>query len=853
MIIPNYFGDFSLAAMAKPDVGIELGHITATSTNAGKAIYDEGEVLVVGYEEEVTIEFIFAKDKEFYTDTAPNTITSPTPINVWLAGASTNANYPLRKFMTNWPANADLNKYRLAIEALKEYFLYERNLYLISSKQNDRLARTNVYDMNTVFEQEKDDVLNYIPNGLKTLEFEVEDAPGVHHLKCKWRFKTVRHIDNKTEKIARDLFDRNKPIIDGYDSEGNPIYRFVGANAPIISSEVRLTIDEDGDVVILVSGSMYSSRQLNVSDGILRDGREYLIVEVERGLFGQVEYQLNDQYEYGSFKGGTIVNGFERHIEYNIDKTGLMAKFTLKYKTIKSNNALPLGIRDIEFNQTIKSDLLGKDPMNGSGFQTWRQSFFCKIKLPPRMSATYAWFIMHALLLQQLRKSTFIFSAKEVKDGIGKVESANTLCRALPLSIKIMHRHYNREVTFNMEYLLISPINMILNTSCIFNRINIDYDNDKKKADKYRPITLSEQWQKWQKADEPSNFFRPFGNLPAALIPFEYHPYPHSDKSGLNITATTHFDRYNSSGQYYTTDRRQITSFITTQIDPTDFDFEYSHNYSWNLPGFVGWTESKLSPVDGDGAAIAPPTGVPNTASQLKSGLEQNGLALSSLNNYNRGPKPAVLPSYINGIPDPAYTWVMHNQSYEVIEQNQTQTIEAILPLTEKDYTNPTLASVYGIEKLEDGSYSTPSTLTDPQVAEVRKSRVLTNSNMIGRTVGNDTINFTELPPLEDEPVTTSINSRKTIASKAPRYFLKVRGQAIRAFYKIPTPEVIMIAGKPAIRHGNARVQHTLLNPGSDIPIYMAMWEQTYTIDGSVITDDLLSSIESSGASILYA
>lgn len=844
MIIPNYFGDFSLAAMAKENVGIELGHITATSTNSGKAIYDEGEVIIIGYEEEVTIEFIFDKDKVFFTDTSPNPITSPTPVNIWIVGASTDPSYPLRKFIANWSLNSDIEKYRIAIEALKEYFLYERNLYLISSKQNDRLARINVYGQTG---EKLDDVLNYIPNGLKTLEFEVEDAPGVHHIKCMWRFKVVRHVTNKTEAIAHNDTN-NFPTEIGTTPGGSPIYETEPSNVPIISSEVRLTIDEDGDIAILVSGSLYSKSKDSVFQG-----RKHLIVEIERKLIGEVDYPLNDQYETASFTGTTVINGFERHIEYNIDKTGLMAKFTLKYKSIKSNNALPLGIRDIEFDQTIKSDLFGKDPMAGAGFQTWRQSFFGKIKLPPRMSATYAWFIMHGLLIQQLRKSSYIYSRKEVDDGIGQTESANSLCRALPLSVKIKHRHFAREVSFNMDYILISPINMILNSSCIFNRINIDYDNDKNKTDSYRPLPLSQQWRRWSRSDNPQNFFRPFGNLPAALIPFEYYPNNHSDRSGLEVTRTTHFDNADAGGLYYSLNRYQKTSFITTQIDPTDFDFEYSHNYKYELPGFVGWTEGTLSPTNDDGVAVSPPIGVPTIEQQDKSGLAQRGLALSTLSNYNRGSKPAVLPSYINGTPDPAYTWVMHNQTYEIIEKNQTQTIEAILPLTEKDYTNPMLSSIYEIEKQEDGNYSAPTTLNDLKKAELRKVRVLTDSNMIGRVAGNDTIDFEEVPELEEDPVITSINSRKTIASKAPRYYLRVRGQAIRSFYKIPTPEIIMIAGKPAIRHGNARVHHSLLNPGSDIPVYMAMWDQTYTIDGSVITEDLLSSIESTGASILYA
>jgi hypothetical protein len=66
-------------------------------------------------------------------------------------------------------------------------------------------------------------------------------------------------------------------------------------------------------------------------------------------------------------------------------------------------------------------------------------------------------------------------------------------------------------------------------------------------------------------------------------------------------------------------------------------------------------------------------------------------------------------------------------------------------------------------------------------------------------------------------------------------------------------PQVISIAGQPAVRVGNGRFRHKNLAADADLPVYMAMWEQVYTVDKSVVSEDILSDIVDTGANMLFA
>lgn len=77
---------------------------------------------------------------------------------------------------------------------------------------------------------------------------------------------------------------------------------------------------------------------------------------------------------------------------------------------------------------------------------------------------------------------------------------------------------------------------------------------------------------------------------------------------------------------------------------------------------------------------------------------------------------------------------------------------------------------------------------------------------------------------------------------------VRMYGHAIRAKYKIPIPYIVTIGGKVAKRIGTPRVSQKQVSTG-DIPIYLAKWDITYAIvGGDVYSNDILSTIVSTGA-----
>lgn len=76
-------------------------------------------------------------------------------------------------------------------------------------------------------------------------------------------------------------------------------------------------------------------------------------------------------------------------------------------------------------------------------------------------------------------------------------------------------------------------------------------------------------------------------------------------------------------------------------------------------------------------------------------------------------------------------------------------------------------------------------------------------------------------------------NPPKTIVRRPSSFTIVMRGSALRMKYPVPCPAVISIAGKAAYRIGKPRWSQSNIAVGSDHPVYLAMWEIRYTMDGS--------------------
>lgn len=607
-----------------------------------------------------------------------------------------------------------------------------------------------------------------------------------------------------------------------------------------ISSELRLDIDQDGDLQIIVAGTIYASNPYE-----LYKAREELKIVMNPQSFKFVTDELTEltpQIPVDNTSQFTNlfaqVNGFHRSVVFNVEKSGRSAKFTVTYKQIKSNSAFPLGIKTMEFDHEISSSLFGENIFEGAGFTTWKSVFTGKMKIPHRFNANYAWFVIFYIIAQKTRKlSKYATTDKPpvssdladlFNDAKGELDPQKVLTniKGLPTYLRLKHKHFSREVEFTIEYLVVAPLQYVIAATCLFERINNDYwkrytlprTDDGGLSPNYQPERLSQQWINWTQSVLVEGQFDP--TSPSGVNLFPSGNLAFNDNAGTIILDGGHeINPFIPKGGIGLNNQRAL--FVTRVIDPNETDPDYGNNYNrfYPLPNPNGYAApTSLIYID--------PSNFDNSLRDQESqpyptGISNNSVALAV-------PSETI---------DPRSSWVKFEESYELVSTHPTIPTES---LTNVDYKSHSESELYEslINSAEYPSSAAPTgmaSLPDP-AAETRN--VLASGMKKAISYSN---------------VDNSDVVRKTYATKASRHFVTVRGFAIRVKYPIAFPTVISIAGAPAIKVGNGRSQIIPSGLSGTLPVYSAMWEQTYTVDADISEADILKSIESTGASIHYS
>lgn len=617
---------------------------------------------------------------------------------------------------------------------------------------------------------------------------------------------------------------------------------------PKISSELRLDIDREGDLVIIVDGTIYADSLQGIYNA-----RNWL----------ELQYQPLDANNIKVYSRGSqisedqwsMVNGFLKEVKFNIEKNGRSARFNITYTQVKSNNALPIGIRDCEFVQTIESNLFASDFKAGKGFRSWKSSFKGKVTIPPRLNAEYAWYVFHLLVQQQMRNTLMSFDSKAwdseenvLVENENEVDPRMTVkkkyARALPVKLKIQHNHFARELSFEMDYVIICPIKYILAVSCILNRVNNDYQRRLNDTDRdYKPLKISNQWFNWNRSVDPSIGFDP--TQPDSVNPTT-SGRPHRDTAGTEILDTGHnYDPYKELDNQ----ARQRNILVSTVFDPNEQDEFYegifenqSRDPGYEHPG-GNFSDAFLKTQEEE---TPRKYGTPSWLNKWKGVMPFNPFFLLT---DARGKTPDY---------DPKTTWLKYDQDYEIVEINQTIPTEGLADMDADYYKNLVLKASYAnpnASNYTDDSmppYQTGAKILGRESLAYKVSQSQNEANYRYREWERDEIGINDAAPQSEDDVDV-VTQRKTYATAPSRFFLIVRGVAVRAKYKIPLPQVISIAGQDAVRVGTGRFRHKNLAPDADLPVYMAMWEQIYTVDKSIESEDILNQIVDTGASMLFA
>ncbi len=782
-----------------------------TSVNIDRAlIYDEGESLITYNEHVVTISAVLTEDMIFgaYIDGDNNPSTRSfndklERIYNFLSSQGLAINFgaypgPIRKLLPDDANNTP-------VHGTDDYAEYtKRSGWLIDSH-----------------------------NGPKPLEINMETLPGQSAVKLTWKVKY---------KTAND------PLHQTSDT--------MSLTVPKISNEIRMDIGEDGDLRVLVSGTIYADSLVDIYKA-----RDWI----------EIQWSADSEKIPGSgnvadpnFLGKdvwAIVNGFKKSVTFNIDKTGRSAKFQIIYSQLKTNNALPYYLRDISFEQSLESNLISKGL--DAGFQMWKNNYKIKITIPPRMNANYAWYVAHVLITQQNRKCELAYETTEAREekaaqevGTGKnggLKKQVTPSKFFPIRVKITHKHCRREISFEVDNVLICPLNGVLESSCILNRVNNDYQKqidiskNEDSEDKYIPDSLSKQHNTWQYSTEVGkgkNFDIFDTNNPRRL---ENIHKPNRDTAGTEIYDTgQNHDSVNTN--YLGHQQKQKILLVTKIYDDQDEDPSYKpapngtgtkNSTSFNLPGRPRKT--------GNSQTAGTPEGTPTSIANNDYAGKPSDPALSPFSVQRPATEVNAEASYIS-----------YNQSYEILETNPTLPVDGLAAVSKSDFQAP--STTYENAGLADPSNDPNSTARTDNANSFSQNTTCSFEGRTTRTYRSHDEVFNPTGYEDSDSRSTAeaafnalpVRPQATYAMTAPRYYIKVSGSALRVKYKIPVPTVLEIAGAKATKVGTGRYKIVNQAPGADLPVYLAMWEQTYTIDKTIASEDILSTIQDTGASCLY-
>jgi len=198
---------------------------------------------------------------------------------------------------------------------------------------------------------------------------------------------------------------------------------------------------------------------------------------------------------------GKSFQGMHKKKRTSMSRDQRILSIRLVYKEIESDSAYFPYTRNIELNDSIESTLLssGKSISSTGGFYKWKRDLTCTIRLPPRISKSWAYYVMRRIIVDRFRNLEMMDKKQAQKDAAnvsGQPEDAEEAKKNfyLPLRIKIDNTSYNRELRFSLTYLVVSSLDAVITATKILARVDASFNDPGEES----PKDLSTQWKEWQ-------------------------------------------------------------------------------------------------------------------------------------------------------------------------------------------------------------------------------------------------------------------------------------------------------------------------------------------------------------------
>ena len=241
----------------------------------------------------------------------------------------------------------------------------------------------------------------------------------------------------------------------------------------------------------------------------------------------------------------------------------------------------------------------------------------------------------------------------------------------------------------------------------------------------------------------------------------------------------------------------QMDSYLSWRLysTPNGYNPNFAASSNYTLEPLYGNTNAIFVPKIPLAAQLNTDPDFGKTQNQSQNWVPSSG---STPNFYNNAPQSQNGPT--NKYIEPEYSWLEYKPEYEIIEDAGS------IPI---DYLEDTGTDFY------TGGDGIPLTLDKFQFLE-------NNSQAIAEDAAVKARNYS-------------------------RIYVRFTGTAMRVGHQIPMPAITEIGGQPAYRVGKPRWKHIEVQAAAEYPVYMALWDVTYTVDKQIAPQDVLSSISQTG------
>jgi len=563
------------------------------------------------------------------------------------------------------------------------------------------------------------------------------------------------------------------------------------------TEEQELNIDESGAVVVTLQGYIEFAGLQNIHKS--ENVQENLYPASSRESLRRLAriFETN------------IPLGFHRKSKFKFLKDSRTVTYTVIDTEIESDNPLFPYMIKADVSHEVSSSLMGEKGTNSGGrFFNWLNVFNGTFQVRPGVWKGWAWVAFLVYLFNRRSRASDLIGniedfMKEAKDAATNKGAKDGKFRVkpkqYPIALRIKEHITSRQVDINMKYMVLCSIGQLFEATGLFFPVDTLWT---KKA-----VTTIPEKGPLTVALQNTNFPVDIGTTPISPL-----VSAGNTKYAPPIPKTDQWSWFKQMSQVY----QNIYGYRNLSLPNSTLIYDPCGSFNATY-----FTANRLTNVGGTSTNNFPEPFRPGEGYDPEryltggvTGLGNTGTTSQNIpnNNYNTS-------YYLSNI-DPSNTWIDRQDSLVLIENTNASMLPSIEPVGPGHLVGVSNSNANDVAKKEH----------------------------VGFAINNSSAGFDD---------SNYVNHKPTVYG-LPSYYVRSTGYAVRVGYGIQCPALLGVYKSPssdvtdsqnsllvATRIGVNKWSHKQVAQTADIPVFMAMWDVTYALQGDATRDNIVYSMNS--------